>query len=380
MTSRERLLTALRGKMPDRVPANLYEINPWAEGSFYTTESSWKGLVGFLKENSDPFGWGGVNLGSFHSDPAKIKISSKTRQEGNSTFISCVIETPKGPLTTESRTDAGVATSWALKHMIENDEDIEKFLSIEYEPFQPDLAEFYKLEEVMKKDGRGVMLISLGDAVGEAAGMMDFEFFATKSVEDKKTMMELIDTCQQRWLAQYDYMAKNVRDTVFRICGPEYVTPPLMPPSYFHDFVAAPDRELSRAIRKHSGNNNFVCIHSHSKIVRLLDEIASIEIDVLEPVESLPATTADTTLKEVRDKLGSRVCLMGNIQTRYIDWSPKEELDAFIKTAIYEGGAKGGFVLIPTGAPIVSPLPEKTVENIHQYFESARKYGHYPLK
>jgi len=380
MTSRERLLIALQGKMPDRVPANLYEINPYAENTFYTTEESWKELVDFLKENADSFGWGPVDCGIFYSNPEKVFCRTETKQDGNSTFYHTEIETPEGYLTCDSREDAGVATRWMIKHLIETDEDIEKFLSLEYHPYQPDLTGFFKLEEIMKKDGRGVMLLSLGDAVGEVAGMMKFEFFVQKCIEDKETILKLIDIFQERLLLLYEYLARNVKDTVFRICGPEYATPPLMPPSYFHELVTVPDRELSGVIHRYRENRNFVCIHSHGKIKNVLDEIASIEIDVLEPVESLPATTADTTLKEVRNRLGSNVCLMGNIQTRYIDWCSREELDAFIKTAIYEGGQNGGFVLIPTGAPIVSPLPKKTAENIYQYFESARKYGQYPLK
>jgi len=71
---------------------------------------------------------------------------------------------------------------------------------------------------------------------------------------------------------------------------------------------------------------------------------------------------------------------MGNIQTRYLDYCSREELDAIIKTAIHQGGKNGAFVLIPTGAPIVSPLQGQTKENIKQYFESAHKYGQYPLK
>lgn len=380
MTSRERLLLALNGKMPDRVPANLYEINPYAEDTFYTAEESLQDTIELLKREADSFGWGPVDCGIFYSDPKKVVARTQTKEEGNSTFYHTEIETPGGVLTCDTRVDEGVATTWTLKHFIENDEDIEKFLSMEYHSHQPDLTNFSKLEEVMKENGRGVMILSLGDAVCEVAGIMKFEFFATKSVEDKKTILKLIDIFQQRMLGQYEYLARNVRDTVFRICGPEYVTPPLMPPSYFHEFVAVPDRELSRVIHKYSENKNFFCIHSHGKIGRVLDEIASIGIDVLEPVESLPASTADVTLAEVRKRIGDNICLMGNIQTRYLDYCSREELDAIIKTAIYEGGEKGGFVLIPTGAPIVYPLPEKTKENIVQYFESAHKYGQYPLK
>ena len=376
MTSRERLLAALNGKVPDRVPANLYEINPWAEGTFYTTEESWQDMIEFLKKEADSFGWGPVDFGIFHSDPKKVVARTHTKHEGNSTFYHTEIETPKGLLTNDSREDAGIATCWTLKHFIENDEDIEKFLSMEYYPHQPDLTNFFKLEEVMKENGRGAMILSLADAVCEVASTMKFEFFTMRSVEDKKIILKLIDIFQERLLYQYEYLAKNVKDTVFRICGPEYVTPPLMPPSYFHEFVTLQDRGLSSIIHKYSENGNFVCIHSHGKIGRVLDEIALIGIDVLEPVESLPASTADVTLREVRNRLGSNICLMGNIQTRYLDYCLREELDTIIKTAIYEGGPERGFVLIPTGAPIVSPLPPKTKENIHQYFESAHKYGY----
>lgn len=380
MTSRERLLTALQGRKPDRVPANLYEVNPYAEGTFYTTEEPWKEIIEFLKKESDSFGWGGVDSGIFCSDPTKMTARYTKKEEGNSVFHHTEIETSKGILSSDSRTDEGVATTWQLKHFIETDEDIEKFLSLEYRPYHGDLVNFKKLEEVMKENDRGVMIISLGDAICSVAGIMDFEFFAMKCFEDKKTILGLIDVFQERLLYFYEFLAKNLKDTVFRICGPEYATPPLLPPSYFHELVALRDRELSGVIRKYSENRNFVCIHSHNKIGKVLDEIVSIGVDVLEPVESLPASTADITFEEVRNKVGDSVCLMGNIQTRYLDYCSPEELDAIIKTTIYEGGKKGAFVLIPTGAPIVSPLPEKTHRNIFQYFESVHKYGQYPLK
>ena len=52
-TSRRRLLTALAGGTPDRVPINTYELAGRNSRDWYNTQPSYRGLMDYIRAHTD---------------------------------------------------------------------------------------------------------------------------------------------------------------------------------------------------------------------------------------------------------------------------------------------------------------------------------------
>jgi len=167
-------------------------------------------------------------------------------------------------------------------------------------------------------------------------------------------------------------LRNDVGDVIFRICGPEYATPPYLSPEYFRKYVTVYLREICGAVREAGG---FARVHSHGKIARILDQIVAAAAEGLDPIE--PPPDGDIEMGEVKKLYGEKLCLFGNIELKELEHSSRERVDSLVRKAMREAKNGGGFVLMPTAAPINVPLSRKTEDNYLQYIESGLKYGSY---
>ena len=60
-----------------------------------------------------------------------------------------------------------------------------------------------------------------------------------------------------------------------------------------------------------------------------------------------------------------------------LEHSSRERIESLVRKALDEAKEGGGFVLMPTAAPINVPLSKKTEQNYLLYIESGLKYGAY---
>jgi len=369
LTSRERLLKALRLEQPDRVPVSLYLLDPEAFG-WYLSDPTYTELLELAERYTDKFGRADVgNIGPFLSAEGSIPQEIREERRGNSLFITTIIHTPKGDLRSVVRRDDGVYTTWKIEPFLKDMEDVEKFLSLPYVPPEPDLTSFYERER--KLGDKGVMMVGRGDAVGAVAGLFDYQTFALLMVDRPDVIRRLMDVMQERILHLARVLTEGLKETLFRITGPEFVGPTLMAPRYFEEYVLPYDRELISVIRE---GDNFACIHCHGKLDAILEMIASMEPDALEPLEP-PGAGGDVSLAEVKRRIGDRVCLIGNIPQRNLEsLSTPEEIDRQVKGAIEAAAEGGGFILAPVDRPI-QPLTERAQVNFKQFILSGRKYG-----
>ena len=69
---------------------------------------------------------------------------------------------------------------------------------------------------------------------------------------------------------------------LWRIYGPEYATPPFLPPHLFEEYVVRYVGPMVRAIQKHGG---YARIHAHGRLRDVLDHILSMQPDALDTIE-----------------------------------------------------------------------------------------------
>lgn len=114
-------------------------------------------------------------------------------------------------------------------------------------------------------------------------------------------------------------------------------------------------------------------LHSCGKSAALLEMLyAETDLNCINPLEEPPM--GDVTLKECKRKYGDRLCLMGNLNTTdvMLRGSP-EDVERAARKAIDDAGAGGGFIL-STGDQCGRDTPE---ENLFRLVETAKTYGKY---
>jgi hypothetical protein len=145
-------------------------------------------------------------------------------------------------------------------------------------------------------------------------------------------------------------------------------TAPFMSPKLFTELLQPCYQRLTDNIHDRGGK---VILHTDGQITPLLDFIVGCGFDGLHSLE--PAAGVD--LAVVKKKVGTKICLFGNIDTTYIlTKGTKEEVEDAVKFAIRTAGPGGGFILSSENM-----LYTVRVENLKWMIEACHKYGQYPL-
>jgi len=362
MTTEQRVLTALQRKRPDRVPVFIY-LNPYVE-SWHTEDPSYADLLEACKEHADViYNWG-FPSGFFHT-AAEMETESRQLDGGKTEHIR---HTPAGPISSITKPDwRGAGT---IKRWITTPEDAERLLSIPYVPQRPDLEPFFETRERLRD--QCVAQATFADPIC-MAGMIDETALAIWTIEHRDLLRRLLDAALERILDEVRYCLENGVGPIYYFNGPEYALPPLMSPTGFEEFVVEYDRKLVELV--HSHPDNYVIIHSHGRVSQFLERFAAIGMDGLNVLE--PPPIGDTVLSDAKERIGDRVCLIGNIQYDDIARGSEGEIEQLVIEAIRQGAPNGGFILSPCASPYERPLPAKASRNSIHYLRMGRKHGAY---
>jgi len=357
--------------VPDRVPVTIYEYSRYNE-EWTTREPSYAPLLDMESRYGDSFVRAPIDVPIFLEDPNTVTGLEEQNADG-SIVRTTELDTPKGKLRAVTRRDPGLMTYWQIEPIIKSDKDIERFLSLPESPAEVNVARLRELEQ--RVGDNGILLFSLGDAIGHVVGLFDFEDFVMRAALDDGPILALLDKAQQQVLRAIRMIGEVVDDACIRLWGPEYCSAPLMNPKvYFPKYVLEQDTEATELIQ---ATGNFSVIHAHGKLKDILDMIAETGADALEPIETLPLTSADVSLTEVKERIGDRMCLMGSVQAVTLECGTPEQMRQQVRESI-EAAARGGrFVLLPTSAPFMVPLDPRTLANAEAMYRTAHEFGVY---
>jgi uroporphyrinogen-III decarboxylase len=117
---------------------------------------------------------------------------------------------------------------------------------------------------------------------------------------------------------------------------------------------------MVKAIQAHGG---FARIHSHGRLQGILDLIAGMGADALDPIE--PPPQGDIELREVRERYGKQMVLFGNLEANDIELLAPALFEEKVKRALDEGtaGEGRGFVLMPSASPYGRILTSQLLQN-----------------
>jgi uroporphyrinogen decarboxylase len=143
---------------------------------------------------------------------------------------------------------------------------------------------------------------------------------------------------------------------------------PMINPKYFNKYLLPRYQEVAEAI--HGWGGKYI-LHTDGDVTSLLDFIVKSKFDGLQCLEP---PFVDPYL--VKKKVGDKLCLSGNIDTRHILFdASKEEVEQAVKNAIKAMGHGGGFMLSPANFH-----PQISVERLKWMIETTKAFGTYPLK
>ncbi len=380
MNSRERLLTALTCETPDRVPVNTYELDGLNTQSWYNQQPSYQALMNFIRAHSDCIAnWDAATgdqvlsgdntyiLGSSHPVP----IDCTVERDGTRERSTWMMHTPRGDLRRVLERDDRVQTTWVIEHWCKSVEDVDKALSVRFEPIEYDAGDYPRIREEV--GDRGLIMSSLSDPAYLAADLMSFQDYTTWAYEHPDHFARAVDVTAPRVMENLRRMLEACVVDLYRICGPEYMTPPYLPPAYFERFMSPHITAMTEMIHQFGG---YVRLHCHGRISRVLDMILDSGCDGTDPCE--PPPDGDIELDEVKRRCAERqVSVWGNVELKVLEQGTTQQVRDTVQQIMDQAKAGGGFVLLPTAGPINVPLSPKTEGNYMTMIESAVASGAY---
>lgn len=369
---RETLLTLLQERKQNIIPATTYGVDRYSH-PWMADDPSFARLLNVTDAHEHIFALHRSYYASFGAsdilavrDPAAV--GQRTYRVETSTHTEHVLHTPKGDLTAHYTENDGVHTVWRHELLIKTDDDIDRFLAAPFVPAAPDVAAFERTREALGE--RGVMEIEVPDPLCLVVENMSYEDFMVRTLFAPAKIDALLDRAAELIHAWLGSVLAAGFGPVFRIFGPEYAAPPVMSPKHFRKFVVAYDRPLVELIHRHGC---FVRYHCHGPIRRILDDILDLGVDMTDPCEAPPG--GDITLRELADRVGRDLILMGNIQLDDIERGEPEQIGRLVAEAVDAAAGRAPFILCTTAFPFSSPLPAVTEGNLIRFLQAAGKYG-----
>jgi uroporphyrinogen decarboxylase len=155
--------------------------------------------------------------------------------------------------------------------------------------------------------------------------------------------------------------------------GDDYAgnTSTLISPAMFRRFIKPCLAQLIDTIKEHNPDTS-VMLHSDGAISKLLPDIITIGVDVIHPLEPLPATD----IPAVKASFGDKVTFLGGIDISHAMPGTREDVIAEAKSRIAQLAPGGGYILAPSNHLQADVSPE----NVVTLFETAQNFGKYPIQ
>jgi len=376
MTSKERMLTAMWNKKPDMVPvapdiSNMIPCKltgkPFWDIYLYNDPPLWLAYINAVRyfKFDGWFTYGQIKFCYKNDERAfNRKIISKT-DERIIEVITC--STPKGDLWMERTYYIADPPTDTRKWIKDIKQDFPK---LEY--FFPEIVGYD--DEVFKEQRKllgddGAFGVSIGvPGIHDLHGWFDGGApSAIYAYYDNYDLIKEFIEMEEKFLLRKLEMILNAKPDWVLIGASGMLT--LSNPEIIMD-ITLPTMKKMTKMCKEAGIPSM--LHSCGK-ERWLVELYANETDLnaINPLETPPM--GDCNLKEIKEKFGKKIALMGNINTSWLLTATPEEVELVCKQAIEDAGENGGFIL-STGDQVGRDTP---FENIFAFISTARKYERY---
>ena len=371
MTSRERMLRALRGEATDRVPITTYDLPGYNPFAYCNQEPSYRGLMDMIRERADCLCmWSAKQNAKAPLSAADVGILSETARASDGLITTDTLRIEQRTLSRKHMVRDGVHTVWRREYWCKDMDDVDAILSLPYEPLSYDFSEYQPMRDALAD--HGIVMQSFGDSNYATMTLMNFSDSLEWVMCEPDHYEQALNIMHERNMRNLDVMLSGPIADIYRITGPEYLTPPYLPPHLFERFALPTLRDIVQRIHKAGAR---VDIHSHGCVGKTAAFIAQSGADAMDPCE--PPPDGDITLSDLKRLVGDKICLIGNLEARILEQGTAKEVREATRTAMLEGKQNGRFIMGTSGGPIESQLSDGVEDRYRAYLETALEYADY---
>jgi hypothetical protein len=363
MNSKERMLTALDGGVPDRLPVTTHHLMDYFRHQYMGGMSDIDifdhfGLDAILWTSPTcPDAAQGEYVDPIQPAPTNPhigrrivtndwRISAETIPDNEYETTRYTITTPKGSLTTVLQRNQ--YTTWVAEHLIKAQNDIDIIAGYVPAP-KCDVAAVNQQAALFGDRGlvRGTVCgFDLRGQPGtwqDAAVLFGIENLIFATFDDPEWVHELLGILFER-KATYVRSLKGAKYDVLELGG-GHASNTIISPKIFREFVAPYDAKLIDLA--HEAGQRIV-YHTCGGMMRILEDIADMNPDAMETFTP-PEMGADVHLAEAKQRIGDRVCMIGGFnQVHKLINCSEEDTRAAVRRCFDEAGAGGGYILSPS--------------------------------
>jgi len=366
-------MATLRGEPVDRPAVSFYEIGGFtidaADPDPYNiyNSPSWQPLLKLADDHTDIIRMiSPVRARSI--DPTHSAVGATWHEffredsadDGETRWVRTRLTVAGRTMTETTRRDRQTNTVWTVEHLLKGAADVEAYLTIPDEAFAEkiDIGPLESEEHAL--GDRGIVMVDSEDPLCAAASLLSMEDYTVLAFSEPALFHRLLEKMARRIQPRTAEVSRRFPGRLWRIYGPEYASEPFLPPALFHQYVVRYVEPMIRAI--HAGGG-YARVHCHGRLKNILDMIAGMGADGLDPIE--PPPQGDMELRNVRERYGRQLVLFGNLEIADIESLPTPQFAEKVKRAIDEGtaGAGRGFVLMPSASPYGREVTALTMRN-----------------
>jgi uroporphyrinogen decarboxylase len=382
MTSKERMLTALRGEIPDRLPVTTHHLMPsflkqYMNGAndqeffdrFGLDALVWRIAYAADESAGDYFDPNHTELGFLEarricSDQWQFKLENLSNTSYDTTRFSII--TPVKTLSMVLQSDAH--TTWVAEYLIKEKGDIDVIARYMTYP----KCNVQTINQAADEFGENSLVrghIACFDGFGQPGCWQDFSCLygsanlIMASMEDPQWVHAFLETLRNRKKVYIDSL-KGARYDLIELGGGDASTT-VISPDIFNEFVAPYDAELIAAA--HDSGQRMV-YHTCGGMMPILEDIAAMKPDAMETFT--PAGMGgDARLSEAKKRIGEKVCIIGGFdQFHFFTGCTEEETRKEVRRCFEEAGGGGGYILSPS-----DHFFEADLKLIQAFADEARK-------
>lgn len=382
MTSKQRMIKALEGGKPDRLPVTTHHILDCFRNEYLGGKSSdeffaefgldpivWTVPHTFREGNGDYFDPSQKSLGFLESKRVMSdswRIEQEDLSDNKLQRIRYSFVTPKKTLNMTVETDK--YSSWVTEHLIKEKSDIDIIGEYMTQP----VCDVEEVNKKAEKYGDSSLIrghICTFDVFGQpgcwqdAACLVGIENLIMATFDDDVWVHELLKILQKRKI-EFVRSLKGAKYDVLELGGGDASTT-VISPDMFRKFVAVYDSVVIEEAHK-AGQR--ISYHTCGGMMPILEDIAGMGPDAMETFTP-EGMSGDANLREAKNRIGGKVCMIGGFdQFHFFQGCTPEKTRAEVRRCFEEAGEGGGYILCPS-----DHFFDADLELIHAFADEARK-------
>ncbi|MBN2455303.1 MAG: hypothetical protein JXB29_02005 [Sedimentisphaerales bacterium] len=356
MSSKQRMLTAIEGKVPDRLPVTTHHIMPYFLKKYMAgiTNDEFFDYFGL-----DPIHWMcpripdekrneycHPDLGCYVICSDNWQVKAEEISETQYKTVRYTIVTPKGNLSLVLQSNE--MTTWVSEYLVKNKSDIDiisEFMTMpvcDISAVNKTAAEFGQ-KGLVRGHICGFTLFGQPGCWQDACCLAGTEKMIMATYDDPKWVHEFLHIMQRRKVP-FVQSLKGANFDILELGGGDASTT-VISPKIFNDFVAPYDSELVRLAHQ-AGQK--IAYHTCGGMMPILEDIAAMDVDAMETFTP-PDMGGDTDLAQAKERIGQKVCMIGGFdQFHHFLNCSEEETRAAVRRCFEQAGENGGFIISPS--------------------------------